>query len=145
MEERRRLMAGGREPRESATENETAGHTGSPRSSARVKRCGKSAPRGRQRTRHGKPRREHDCRGDWGGGSAPEAAAAPDRRVGRVSRSATIVPEEWPSRGRKAPDRTRLTGHLAISPLRPAQFGRSTGTYQEHPKPLIHRDSKARS
>ena len=95
---------------------QTAGHTGSSRSSARVKRCGKSAPRGRQRTRHGKPRREQDCIGGWVWSNPNQAASAPDPRVGRVRRSATIVPEEWPSRGRKAPDRTRLTGHLALLP-----------------------------
>ena len=40
---------------------QTAGSwAATPESPARVKGCGKSAPRGRQRQRHGKPRREQD-------------------------------------------------------------------------------------
>ena len=119
---------------------QTADHTGPPRSSARVKRCGKSAPRGRQRTRHGKPRREQDCIGGWVRSNPGQAASAPDPRVGRVRRSATIVPEEWPSRDRKVPDRTRLTGHLADLHHREAEpvFRRDSGTLEEllirHPR-----------
>src|SRR5215510_3647690 len=54
-DERCRITSGGGNPRESATEKETAGLR-----PARVKRCGKSAPRGRQRQRHGKPHREQN-------------------------------------------------------------------------------------
>src|SRR5271165_4377621 len=58
---RRRIMSGGGDPRESATESKPPDRTplGLKRT-ARVKGCGKSAPRGRQRQRHGKPRREQD-------------------------------------------------------------------------------------
>src|SRR3954453_7358696 len=48
-------MAGGGDPRESATEKSPP-HFGA----ARSKGCGKSAPRCRQRRRHGKPHREQD-------------------------------------------------------------------------------------
>jgi hypothetical protein len=64
---------------------------------ARVKRCGKSAPRPWQQGRQGKPHREQDrigaagrarkCRGR--GHSRPAA------RVGRVRRAVTRVAEEW--------------------------------------------------
>ena len=86
---------------------------------ARVKRCGKSAPRLRQRRRHGKPRREQNRIG-----TAPESARADARtlvqvavRVGCLRRRATGVPEEWPSRAgfRLAPHRTRLTGRLTLN------------------------------
>jgi hypothetical protein len=87
----------------------------------RVKRCGKSAPRLRQRKRHGKPHREQNRIGAvWNASVAPAAAAFQDRcpdpavRVGCSKRRATGVPEEWPSRvgPRPAPHRTRLTGRL---------------------------------
>ena len=57
MEIRCRVTPGGGDPRDSATENKPP--AGANRQ-ARVKRCGKSAPRGRQRQRHGKPHREQD-------------------------------------------------------------------------------------
>src|SRR5499426_2838175 len=60
-ETRCRVTPGGGDPRESATESKPpcrplarAART------ARVKGCGKSAPRARQRERHGKPHREQD-------------------------------------------------------------------------------------
>src|SRR5205085_11061198 len=61
-----RITSGGGDPRDSATENEPlpppyppplAGEEGG---TVRVKRCGKSAPRVRQRKRHGKPHREQN-------------------------------------------------------------------------------------
>jgi hypothetical protein len=55
METRRRITSGGGDPRESATERKPPAS-----GPARVKGCGKSAPRRRQRRRHGKPRREQD-------------------------------------------------------------------------------------
>ena len=55
METRCRITSGGGDPRESATETKPPRATG-----ARVKRCGKSAPRTRQRGRHGKPHQEQD-------------------------------------------------------------------------------------
>jgi len=96
-ETRCRLTAGGGNPRESATESKPP--TGL-RPAARVKGCGKSAPRLRQRRRHGKPHREQDqigatCRTSliWGRQAGFRAAA----RVGRARRPATGVPDEWPS------------------------------------------------
>jgi hypothetical protein len=57
-ETRRRITSGGGDPRDSATESRPpAGFRAWP---VRVKGCGKSAPRDRQRERHGKPRREQD-------------------------------------------------------------------------------------
>src|SRR5260370_36909464 len=54
-----RITCGGGNPRESATENEPPSFAFGLRR-GRVKRCGKSAPRVRQRNRHGKPHREQD-------------------------------------------------------------------------------------
>ncbi len=56
-ETRCRVTPGGGDPRDSATENRPPRAFGR---GARVKRCGKSAPRNRQRKRHGKPHREQD-------------------------------------------------------------------------------------
>lgn len=68
-------------------------------SEVRVKRCGKSAPRARQRDRHGKPHREQNRIGTM-------LAAQAGRGlflglvvwVGCSRRAAMRVPEEWPSR-----------------------------------------------
>ena len=57
-EKRCRVTPGGGDPRESATEIKPLAP--SQGRAARVKRCGKSAPRDRQRNRHGKPHREQD-------------------------------------------------------------------------------------
>lgn len=54
-EKRWRLTAAGGDPRESATESKPPGHA-----PVRVKGCGKSAPRCRQRQRQGKPHREQN-------------------------------------------------------------------------------------
>jgi hypothetical protein len=100
-ETRCRLTAGGGDPRESATENKPPA---SARLRARVKRCGKSAPRFRQRRRQGKPHREQDRIGAAGGTSRREPLGVtqgcfrPVARVGRVRRAAMRVPEEWSSR-----------------------------------------------
>ena len=65
---------------------------------ARVKWCGKSAPRCRQRRRQGKPHREQDQVGTAGRGSRRgQAGFRAAVRVGRARRPATGVPEEWPS------------------------------------------------
>src|SRR5882762_9271592 len=56
-----RITSGGGDPRESATESKPPAH-----GPARVKGCGKSAPRDRQRKRHGKPHREQDRIGATG-------------------------------------------------------------------------------
>ncbi len=70
---------------------------------ARVKRCGKSAPRVRQRNRHGKPHREQDRIGTatWAVRESDNARGSGVRlavRVGCSRQCANIVPEEWPSR-----------------------------------------------
>src|SRR6266853_6143453 len=59
-EVRCRVTPGGGDPRESATESTPPARLGYTRRTARVKRCGKSAPRRRRRRRQGKPHREHD-------------------------------------------------------------------------------------
>ena len=94
---------------------------GSRRGRVRVKRCGKSAPRVRQRTRHGKPHREQDrigtatrvvrCKA-----ITPQGDVRLAVRVGCSRQRANVVPEEWPSRitcrKQAVPYRTRLTGWL---------------------------------
>ena len=87
MDMRCRITSGGGDPRDSATENKPPrfsptnplprlrGRVGEG-GAVRVKRCGKSAPRWRQRWRHGKPHREQNrigtawsaCRCASGGG-----------------------------------------------------------------------------
>jgi len=58
----------------------TAGLSGRLRRAARVKRCGKSAPRCRQRQRQGKPHREQDQVGAAGSSGTPEEPGEPSRR-----------------------------------------------------------------
>jgi hypothetical protein len=114
METRWRLTAAGGDPRESATESKPPGLA-----RVRVKGCGKSAPRRRQRRRQGKPHREQDQIG--AAGRARQRAAPgpfPDPPSGLVARGV----QQWASqtngrRGGKPPDRTRLTGRLVISCL----------------------------
>jgi hypothetical protein len=67
---------------------------------ARVKRCGKSAPRCRQRQRHGKPHREQDRIGAArvSGATPASSAILAAARVGCSRRGAIRAPEEWPSR-----------------------------------------------
>ncbi len=86
----------------------------------RVKGCGKSAPRGRRRSRQGKPHREQDQIGVAGCARKRGARSVfrPATRVGCLRRLAMGAPDEWPSRRGHScnpPDRTRLTGQLAIS------------------------------
>jgi hypothetical protein len=86
-----------------------------------VKRCGKSAPRVRQRNRHGKPHREQDRIGT-ATRDVRQTAITPQGdvrlavRVGCSRQRANVVPEEWPSRivcvKRAVPYKTRLTGRL---------------------------------
>jgi hypothetical protein len=78
MDMRCRITSGGGDPRESATEN--ADRRGR-NPAARVKRCGKSAPRLRRRRRHGKPHREQDRIGA-ARGKSPRI----DVRIGRPGR-----------------------------------------------------------
>ena len=63
---------------------------------ARVKGCGKSAPRSRRREWQGKPHREQDQIGTAGRAIA-RACFRAVVRVGRARRPATDVPDEWPS------------------------------------------------
>ncbi len=92
-ETRCRLTAGGGDPRESATESRPPAAAWPP---ARVKGCGKSAPRLRRRSRHGKPHREQDRIGAACGMQIPQASFRAAARVGRVRRRVTGVPDEWP-------------------------------------------------
>jgi hypothetical protein len=102
-EARCRVTPGGGDPRESATENIPPSPCGPLRGiawAARVKWCGKSAPRRRQRRWQGKPHREQDqvgAAGRFGIAGAAGRAFRAAARVGRVRRSATNVPDEWPS------------------------------------------------
>jgi hypothetical protein len=107
-ETRWRLTAAGGDPRDSATENKPP-----VRAWVRVKRCGKSAPRGWQHPRQGKPHREQDqigvaaCGATWHGARFHAVT-----RVGCYRRLATAVADEWPSRRGNPPNRTRLTDRL---------------------------------
>jgi hypothetical protein len=83
-----------------------------------VKGCGKSAPRGRQRQRQGKPHREQNQIGVAGRARQTRDARSVFRlatRVGCLRRPAMGVPDEWPSRRGNPSDRTRLTGRLVFS------------------------------
>src|SRR4051794_1568455 len=95
-----RITSGGGDPRDSATENEPLPTRKG--GAARVKRCGKSAPRVRQRNRHGKPHREQNRIG-----TATRAVRESDNAAGRcqarrpgrlLEAMCKHVPEEWPSR-----------------------------------------------
>jgi hypothetical protein len=83
-EARCRVTPGGGDPRESATENTPPACLRRAGRAARVKWCGKSAPRRRQRRRQGKPHREQD---QVGAAGAPERSGVPGepsrRRSGR--------------------------------------------------------------
>lgn len=111
MEKRWRLTAAGGDPRESATENRPPG-----RAPARVKRCGKSAPRCRQRQWQGKPRREQDRIGAARDGQPSQGS--PPRLPGLVARDPSRGGSQRNGRhvgafGRR-PYRTRLTGRLDL-------------------------------
>ena len=124
METRWRLTAAGGDPRESATESKPpAGFAGQ----VRVKGCGKSAPRGRRRSRQGKPHREQDQIGVAGRARKRGARSVfrPATRVGCLRRLAMGVPDEWPSR-RGKPSRQnpayRPAGNFLIGVSDYAQF-----------------------
>ncbi len=108
-----RLTSGGGDPRESATENEPPVFAfGLPR--ARVKRCGKSAPRRQQWGRQGKPHREQDRIGVARFRSRSQAF--PARPPGLVARSIwqQMLQMNGHCLGGQTPRyRTRLTGQLA--------------------------------
>ncbi len=98
-----RITSGGGNPRESATENEPPAFALRGFGAARVKRCGKSAPRLRQRRWQGKPHREQNRIGT----ATADCSRKRQRREGHVRLAvrvgcsrpcANIAPEEWPSR-----------------------------------------------
>jgi len=129
-----RVTPGGGNPRESATESKPPAHA-ERRLRARVKGCGKSAPRSRQRGWHGKPCQKQDRIGtaDVKQASTRIPACRPGRLLevpgNRHPRGMVI------HRGESRGDKTRLTGHLAPPPsFFPLRFlsGKS-GTYKEHP------------
>ncbi len=93
-EARCRVTPGGGDPRESATE--TYRRARPKGRAARVKWCGKSAPRRRQRRRQGKPHREQDQVGA-AGAARRRAGFRAAARVGRARRPVTGVPDEWSS------------------------------------------------
>ena len=121
MDMRCRITSGGRKPGKVPQRTDRRGALRI--AAARVKRCGKSAPRRRQRRRHGKPHREQDRIGTARGfprkrGMLRDPCPDPAVRVGCLRRRATGVAEEWPSRGAQAlPYRTRLTGRLIFRGL----------------------------
>src|SRR5580692_4968724 len=98
-----RITSGGGDPRDSATENEPPAFALRGFGAVRVKRCGKSAPRIRQRKRHGKPHREQDRIGTASRdvrrkAITPQGDVRLAVRVGCSRQCVNIVPEEWPSR-----------------------------------------------
>ena len=123
METRWRLTAAGGDPRESATESKppkrcvpvTACHARKGANvAARMKGCGKSAPRRRQRRRQGKPHREQNRIGMAG-------REATWRQVGfQTSHPGWLL--EGASNGH--PRRMAVAGHLRVRPDRPRLTGR---------------------
>src|SRR5438552_18661318 len=100
MDIRCRITSGGRKPRDSATENRPPlpSRPACGEGVVRVKRCGKSAPRLRQRRRHGKPHREQDRIGTAYGRKPGIDVRIFAVRVGCPRRRAIGVAEEWPPR-----------------------------------------------
>ena len=100
------------------------------RTQVRVKRCGKSAPRRRQRRRHGKPHREQDRIGtarEQSRDRCPDLAV----RVGCFRRRATGVAEEWPSRA------ARKCRALQNPAYRPIDMLRGLGGKTAGPPPTL--------
>src|ERR1017187_1721000 len=102
-------------PTDSATENQTAGVSQEP--PARVKRCGKSAPREAQATRHGKP---HRVQGQIGN---PGAARSSSAKADGFRVSAAQTNDSLRSQGRRqnsaySPSKTILDLRMTIYDLR---------------------------
>ena len=129
-----RITSGGGNPRESATENEPPAFALRGFGAARVKRCGKSAPRVRQRNRHGKPHREQNRIG-----TATRDVRASDNSAGRCQarrpgRLLEAMCEHGPRgmavtyrvRKQAVPYRTRLTGWLIFLGMRGSALTRRT-------------------
>ena len=109
-----RVTPGGGDPRDSATENRPPAYALTRFKRVRVKRCGKSAPRSRQRERHGKPRQEQDQIG-MAYGLFPARHPGRSREASGDGRPRGMVIQ--PARV----DRTRLIGPLAHSLVVPQQ------------------------
>ena len=115
MEARCRITSGEGNLRESATESKPP-RKGPRTPGARVKGCGKSAPRTQQCGRQGKPHREQDRIGTTGVRARPVSrlgrpgwlleAVSNDRPRGMVATSGVASP---------GPYKTRLTGRLTTS------------------------------
>src|SRR5882757_3088607 len=121
-----RITSGGGDPREYATENEPPRFAFGLRG-VRVKRCGKSAPRVRQRRRHGKPHREQNrigtaTRSVRARAITPQGDVRLAVRVGCSRQGANLVPEEWPSRT------IRKNGALQNPAYRPADASTMKGS-----------------
>ena len=112
-ETRCRVTPGGGDPRESATETHRRSRAVLHGTAweARVKWCGKSAPRRRQRRRQGKPHREQDQVG-MAGRKAGGVSAPPSGSVARGARQRASQRNGHPSS--RDGDRTRLIGRLAL-------------------------------
>ncbi len=129
-DQRWRLTAAGGDPRESATEMKPPAQ--GQLCVARVKRCGKSAPRLRQRRRHGKPHREQDRIGAARmlGATPASSAILAAARVGCSRHGAIPAPEEWPSRRYPLQTEPGLQAGWQICPwrgrLEQDRFGRIT-------------------
>ena len=117
-----RITSGGGNPRDSATENEPPAFALRGFGAVRVKRCGKSAPRVRQRKRHGKPHREQNRIG-----TATRTVRASDNTAGRCQarcpgRLLEAMCKHGPRgmavthclRKQAMPYKTRLTGRLML-------------------------------
>ena len=95
-----------------------------------MKRCGKSAPRPRQRGRQGKPHREQDRIGVAGEIRKDWRRGVPAPSPGLVARGALQGASQRNGRPRpQGPDRTRLTGRLALR----------AASCQRPPGPDLHR------
>ena len=122
------VIPGGREPTESATESKPPKRR---KVLARVKRCGKSAPRTWQHGRHGKPHLEQGQIGKSHGNVQRGSRVLPGRLLEGCGDAAP--------RGMIALDKTRLTGQLPPSLAAVTDFVNSL--YElSHASPGIKRD-----
>jgi hypothetical protein len=133
METRCRITSGGGDPRESATETKPPWATG-----ARVKRCGKSAPRTRQRGRQGKPHQEQNRIGATRmpqGIQACLQASRPGWLLEAVGNDCHRGMAATSGALRPGPYKTRLTGRLTLSSINSLSTGRFSP--ERRGKPLV--------
>ncbi len=137
-----RVLANGQsgDPKESATESRP------PKAReglARVKRCGKSAPRRQRCRRHGKPHLEQEQIGELAGQPAPGGpSGAPGYARSRPRATAALEECSPPSDG----NRTRLTIRSGISQV--AGMNRETPAARQpgrRPAPLVGRWARAKA